>query len=181
MSPALFLNSWIMYGCLDPMTTVRPPVGYSRGDQKSHPCACATCFVRSSSLQYAAATAELRYSTVLVNAPFTPEEVRATSLKLRIKCLGRIMPTSLFSKNLKLSRACHVHATFPLSLLCTHTQSVGRRNGPRYVLATSEQIATRCTYVSITWAYLWSCKSTFFIAVTQYLYPFPRHGRCDVH
>ena len=98
--------------------------------------------------------------TQVINAPFTPEEV--TSLKFRKNCVGR-SATSLFSKNVKSSRACYVRATSLLSSCCVGgvpTEFIVRADAvraaskrfplrPRYVRADCDSLYLRLRHVNM--------------------------------
>ena len=67
------------------------------------------------------------------NAPFTPEEVPATSLKFRINCLGRSANFVVFEKCEIVPcmlRPRHVLAKFMLRWWCSHWVYCARRRGP---------------------------------------------------
>ena len=67
------------------------------------------------------------------NAPFTPEEVPATSLKFRKNCLGRSANFVVFEKCEIVPcmlRPRHVLAKFMLRWWCSHCVYCARRCGP---------------------------------------------------
>ena len=67
------------------------------------------------------------------NAPFTPEEVPATSLKFRKNCLGRSANFVVFEKCEIVPcmlRPRHVLAKFMLRWWCSHWVYCARRRGP---------------------------------------------------